>query len=192
MKLILASGSPRRKELLKMTGLKFDVVTSDADESIPSETSPGVAALMLSERKALAVANLPDCKGSIVIGADTIVSLDGQTFGKPKDEDDAERMLTLLSDGWHEVYTGIALQKNGKLIIDFDVTHVRMRKMEPAEIKAYIKTKEPMDKAGAYAVQDVGSIFVSRLDGSFHNVMGLPISLVCDRLSRDYGIHVLE
>ena len=101
-------------------------------------------------------------------------------------------MLTLLSDGWHEVYTGIALQKNGKLIIDFDVTHVRMRKMEPAEIKAYIKTKEPMDKAGAYAVQDVGSIFVSRLDGSFHNVMGLPISLVCDRLSRDYGIYVLE
>ena len=101
-------------------------------------------------------------------------------------------MLTLLSDGWHEVYTGIAMRKNGKLVIDYDVTHVRMRKMEPSEIKAYIKTKEPMDKAGAYAVQDVGSIFVSRLDGSFHNVMGLPISLVCSHLSNDYGIFVLE
>ncbi len=167
------------------------MICADADETPVKSVTAAELTMGFASRKLRAVFERVGDE-RLILAADTVVCRNGEIFGKPKDEDDAERMLTLLSDGWHEVYTGIALQKNGKLIIDFDVTHVRMRKMEPAEIKAYIKTKEPMDKAGAYAVQDVGSIFVSRLDGSFHNVMGLPISLVCDRLSRDYGIYVLE
>ena len=127
----------------------------------------------------------------LILAADTVVCRNGEVFGKPKDDADAERMLTLLSDGWHEVYTGIAMQKNGKLIIDYDVTHVRMRKIGKSEIKAYIKSGEPADKAGAYAVQELGSIFVERLDGSFHNVVGLPICLVCEHLYDDFGISVI-
>ena len=189
--IILASRSPRRAEILKAAGIPFEVICADADETPVKSVTAAELTMGFASRKLRAVFERVGDE-RLILAADTVVCRNGEIFGKPKDEDDAERMLTLLSDGWHEVYTGIALQKNGKLIIDFDVTHVRMRKMEPTEIKAYIKTKEPMDKAGAYAVQDVGSIFVSRLDGSFHNVMGLPISLVCDRLSRDYGIHVLE
>ena len=189
--IILASRSPRRAEILKAAGIPFVVICADADETPVKSVTAAELTMGFASRKLRAVFERVGDE-RLILAADTVVCRNGEIFGKPKDEDDAERMLTLLSDGWHEVYTGIALQKNGKLIIDFDVTHVRMRKMEPAEIKAYIKTKEPMDKAGAYAVQDVGSIFVSRLDGSFHNVMGLPISLVCDRLSRDYGIYVLE
>ena len=189
--IILASRSPRRSEILKAAGIPFEVICADADETPVKSVTAAELTMGLASRKLRAVFEKVGDE-RLILAADTVVCRNGEVFGKPKDEDDAERMLTLLSDGWHEVYTGIALQKNGKLIIDFDVTHVRMRKMEPGEIKAYIKTKEPMDKAGAYAVQDVGSIFVARLDGSFHNVMGLPISLVCDRLSRDYGISVLE
>lgn len=189
--IILASRSPRRAEILRNAGIPFEVISADADETPVKSVTAAELTMGLASRKLRAVFEQTGDK-RLILAADTVVCRNGEVFGKPKDEDDAERMLTLLSDGWHEVYTGIAMRKNGKLVIDYDVTHVRMRKMEPSEIKAYIKTKEPMDKAGAYAVQDVGSIFVSRLDGSFHNVMGLPISLVCSHLSNDYGIFVLE
>ena len=189
--IILASRSPRRAEILKNAGIPFEVICADADETPVKSVTAAELTMGLASRKLRAVVE-KEGDERLVLAADTVVCRNGEIFGKPKDEADAERMLTLLSDGWHEVYTGIALQKNGKLVIDFDVTHVRMRKIEPDEIKAYIKTKEPMDKAGAYAVQEIGSIFVARLDGSFHNVMGLPVSLVCDRLSSDYGISVLE
>ena len=189
--IILASRSPRRAEILRNAGIPFDVISADADETPVKSVTAAELTMGLASRKLRAVFEQTGDK-RLILAADTVVCRNGEVFGKPKDEDDAERMLTLLSDGWHEVYTGIAMRKNGKLVIDYDVTHVRMRKMEPSDIKAYIKTKEPMDKAGAYAVQDVGSIFVSRLDGSFHNVMGLPISLVCSHLSNDYGIFVLE
>lgn len=185
MKLILASGSPRRKELLKMTGLKFDVVTSDADESIPSETSPGVAALMLSERKALAVANLPDCKGSIVIGADTIVSLDGQTFGKPKDEDDAFRMLSALSDRTHTVYTGVAIVNSDLTVIRFvEATEVHFYPLSDRQLRDYLATGEYRDKAGGYAIQGGGAVFVSGIIGDYYNVMGLPIGRLMQEMSK--------
>ncbi len=189
--IILASRSPRRAEILRNAGIPFEVISADADETPVKSVTAAELTMGLASRKLRAVFEQTGDK-RLILAADTVVCRNGEVFGKPKDEDDAERMLTLLSDGWHEVYTGIAMRKNGKLVIDYDVTHVRMRKMEPSEIKAYIKTKEPMDKAGAYAVQDVGSIFVSRLDGSFHNVVGLPISLVCSHLSNDYGIFVLE
>lgn len=190
-KIILASASPRRAEILRSAGIPFDVIVADADETPVKSVTAAELTMGLASRKLRAVCEkVGDSR--LILAADTVVCRNGEVFGKPKDEDDAERMLTLLSDGWHEVYTGIAMQKNSRLVIDFDVTHVRMRKMEPSEIKAYIKTKEPMDKAGAYAVQETGSIFVQRLDGSFHSVMGLPVSLVCHHLSSDYGIYVLE
>ena len=189
--IILASRSPRRAEILKSAGIPFEIVSADADETPVKSVTPAELTMGLASRKLRAVfERIGDER--LILAADTVVCRNGEIFGKPKDEDDAVRMLSLLSDGWHEVYTGIAMQKNGKLVIDYDVTHVRMRKMEPSEIKAYVKTKEPMDKAGAYAVQERGSVFVSRLDGSFHNVVGLPVSLVCSHLSHDYGIYVLE
>ena len=185
MKLILASGSPRRRELLKMTGLKFDVVTSDADESIPDNTTPGIAALILSERTALAVANLEDCKGSVVIGADTIVSLDGKKFGKPKDEDDAFRMLSELSDRTHTVYTGVSIVNSDLTVNKFvEATEVHFYPLSEKQIRDYIATGEYRDKAGGYAIQGGGAVFISGIIGDYYNVMGLPIGRLMQEMSK--------
>ena len=185
MKLILASGSPRRRELLKMTGLKFDVVTSDADESIPDNTTPGIAALILSERKALAVANLEVCKGSVVIGADTIVSLDGKKFGKPKDEDDAFRMLSELSDRTHTVYTGVSIVNSDLTVNKFvEATEVHFYPLSEKQIRDYIATGEYRDKAGGYAIQGGGAVFISGIIGDYYNVMGLPIGRLMQEMSK--------
>ena len=185
MKLILASGSPRRRELLKMTGLKFDVVTSDADESIPDNTTPGIAALILSERQALAVANLEDCKGSVVIGADTIVSLDGKKFGKPKDEDDAFRMLSELSDRTHTVYTGVSIVNSDLTVNKFvEATEVHFYPLSEKQIRDYIATGEYRDKAGGYAIQGGGAVFISGIIGDYYNVMGLPIGRLMQEMSK--------
>ena len=188
--IILASKSPRRSEILRAAGIPFEIVSADADETPVKSVTAAELTMGLASRKLRAVfEKVGDDK--LILAADTVVCRNGEVFGKPKDDADAERMLTLLSDGWHEVYTGIAMQKNGKLIIDYDVTHVRMRKIGKSEIKAYIKSGEPADKAGAYAVQELGSVFVERLDGSFHNVVGLPICLVCEHLYDDFGISVI-
>ena len=189
-KIILASKSPRRSEILRAAGIPFEVITADTDETGVKSVTSAELTMGLASRKLRAVRDLSG-EERLILAADTVVCRNGEVFGKPKDKEDAERMLTLLADGWHEVYTGIALCKNGKLVIDYDVTHVRMRKMGRSEIKAYIDTGEPMDKAGAYAVQELGSVFVERLDGSFHNVVGLPICLVCTHLYDDFGISVL-
>jgi len=188
--IVLASRSPRRSEILKAAGIPFEVICADADETPVKSVTAAELTMGLASRKLRAVCGKVG-DGRLILAADTVVCRNGEVFGKPKDESDAERMLTLLSDGWHEVYTGIAMQKNGKLVIDYDVTHVRMRKIGKAEIKAYIASGEPADKAGSYAVQELGSIFVQRLDGSFHNVVGLPICLVCEHLYDDFGISVI-
>lgn len=188
--IILASKSPRRSEILRNAGIPFEVVCADADETGIKSVTAAELTMGLASRKLRAVFEMIG-DDRLILAADTVVCRNGEVFGKPENEEDAERMLTLLSDGWHEVYTGIAMRKKGKLILDYDVTHVRMRKMGRSEIRAYIKTGEPMDKAGAYAVQELGSIFVRRIDGSFHNVVGLPISLVCTHLYDDFDISVL-
>ncbi len=188
--IVLASKSPRRSEILRAAGIPFEVVSADADETPVKSVTAAELTMGLASRKLRAVCDKTG-DARLILAADTVVCRNGEVFGKPKDDDDAERMLTLLSDGWHEVYTGIAMQKNGRLVMDYDVTHVRMRKIGKAEIKAYIATGEPRDKAGAYAVQELGSIFVQRLDGSFHNVVGLPICLVCEHLYDDFGISVI-
>ena len=185
MKLILASGSPRRRELLNMTGLKFEVVTSDANESIPEDTDPGLAALILSERKALAVAATEKGKGNVVIGADTIVSLNGKKFGKPKDADDAFRMLSELSDRTHTVYTGVAIVNSDLTVNKFvEATEVHFYPLSDSQIRDYIATGEYRDKAGGYAIQGGGAVFVSGIIGDYYNVMGLPIGRLMQEMSK--------
>lgn len=185
MKIILASGSPRRKELLDMTGLKYDVITSYTDEEVPDGTAPAVAALELCERKALSVAQKDECKGSIVIGADTIVSLNGQKFGKPKDADDAFRMLSQLSDRTHTVYTGVAIVNTDMTVNKFvESTEVHFYPLSEQQIRDYIATGEYSDKAGGYAIQGGGAVFVSGIIGDYYNVMGLPIGRLMQEIRK--------
>lgn len=185
MKIILASGSPRRKELLDMTGLKYDVVTSYTDEDVPEGTDPAVAALELCERKALSVARKDGCRGNIVIGADTIVSLDGQKFGKPKDANDAFRMLSQLSDRTHTVYTGVAIVNTDMTVNKFvESTEVHFYPLSEQQIRDYIATGEYSDKAGGYAIQGGGAVFVSGIIGDYYNVMGLPIGRLMQEIRK--------
>lgn len=185
MKIILASGSPRRRELLDMTGLKYDVVTKYTDEAVPPGTEPAVAALELCERKAMSVARMDEYKGSIVIGADTIVSLDGQKFGKPKDADDAFNMLSQLSDRTHTVYTGVAIVNTDMTVNKFvESTEVHFYPLSERQIRDYIATGEYSDKAGGYAIQGGGAMFVSGIIGDYYNVMGLPIGRLMQEIRR--------
>ena len=179
--LILASGSPRRKELLETAGLDFKVIVADVDEKIPDGATPREAVKALALQKAQAVAK--DYEQSIVIGADTVVVCDGEILGKPKDEDDAFNMLRSLSGCTHTVCTGVALI-NGTEIRNFcEVTEVEFYNLSDEEIKVYIKTGEPMDKAGAYGIQGKGCVLVKQIVGDYFNVVGLPVSKVYRELS---------
>lgn len=173
-KLILASGSPRRKELMSKAGYEFTVVTADVDETVPENTPPYEAVQLLSKKKAQAVlAHNPD---SIVIGADTVVAADGEILGKPADSDDAFRMLKMLSGKVHRVYTGVTVASAEKCVTFYDETGVEFYKLSDREVYDYISTGEPADKAGAYGIQEKGCLLVKRIDGDFFNVMGLPIA----------------
>jgi septum formation protein len=176
-KLILASGSPRRSRLLTQIGLTFTVDTSAVEETFDQGEAPANIVERLSRLKAEEVARRhPD---GVIIGADTLVVLDGGILGKPLDADDAGRMLGLLSGRTHEVFTGFCLVENpgGRSITDHVVTRVTFRKLTPAEIAAYVDSGSPMDKAGAYGIQDdFGAIFVEKIDGCFYNVVGFPLT----------------
>ena len=175
--LILASKSPRRRELIQTLGRPFTVKTADADESLPTGLTPEEAVTLLATRKAEAgaVGESPD---DIVIGADTLVFYRNEPLGKPKDEADAVRMLTLLSDTEHLVLTGVAVVHGGKTLAAADTTVVRFRKLSEKEILRYVKTGEPMDKAGAYGIQGKGGKLVALYRGNFDNVIGLPCKLL--------------
>ncbi|HLB01220.1 MAG TPA: Maf family protein [Bacteroidota bacterium] len=176
-KLILASGSPRRQKLLRQIGLAFTVDPSTVEESYDAALPPGRIVENLSRLKAVQVAERhPE---GIVIGADTLVLLDGQVLGKPSGPAEAVRMLGMLSGRTHEVYTGFCLIVNpgGKTLSDHEVTHVTFRDLDPAEIEAYVRSGSPMDKAGAYGIQDdFGAIFVEKIHGCFYNVVGFPLT----------------
>ena len=178
---ILASASPRRRELLSAMGVAFSVMSADVDEALPEGISPLDAVLLLARRKCEAV--LPRAEGAIVIAADTVVALDGKILGKPVDRDDALGMLTALSGRTHEVYTGVAVGYGGSLTVRADRTAVTFRPLTPPEILAYIETGEPMDKAGAYGIQGGAAGFVASLSGEVDNVIGLPTRLLADMLS---------
>ncbi len=174
-KIILASNSPRREELLKQLGLSFTIVPSKIDEESYADLEPEVMVQELAGAKAQEVAELVE--ETVVIGADTIVLVEQHILGKPRDQEEAFQMLWQLQGKKHRVLTGLAVYdtKSGRLLVDYDQTEVYLRKMEEREITAYIGTGEPMDKAGAYAIQGLGGIFVEGLVGSYYTVVGLPI-----------------
>lgn len=195
-KFILASQSPRRKELLQNVGLEFEVIVSEADESTVSDkdTSPPLYVQELALIKAAATAKkVLKNKKAIIIAADTIVTLDGAILGKPKDEKDAERMLVSLSGRRHEVYTGYCVMriKDGYTVCNRVKTDVYFKNLTLEKIRAYIKTNEPSDKAGAYGIQGIGGLLVEKIDGDYANVVGLPVSALADTLEKEFDINIL-
>ncbi|MBK6428678.1 MAG: septum formation inhibitor Maf [Blastocatellia bacterium] len=186
---ILASASPRRTEILTTLGLDFDVRVPDVDErQLPGE-SPQQYVMRAAVAKVRAVVN--GYRAGVVIGADTVVVIDGQPLGKPGDAADAKRMLRALGGRWHAVMTGVAVQRieTGDEAVDFEKTLVRFRDLADEEIEAYIATGEPVDKAGAYAIQGRGMLFVTEIAGNYQNVVGLPVPLL-DRLVRQIGANL--
>jgi septum formation protein len=191
--LILASASPRRLDLLKGIGLQFEVIPADIDEGLLGEESPGSHVLRLAKEKAGAVSRL--YPGFWVLGADTVVVIDGRILGKPANRGEAVSMLTTLASRTHEVFTGYSIvnsslsEKGRSNVVRSEVL---IRRLSPEEIAGYIQTGEPMDKAGAYAIQGVGAAIVERVNGSYTNVVGLPLCEVARDLN-DLGIfHLLS
>jgi len=176
---ILASASPRRQELLRQVGVPFVVDPSSADEAIQPEWAIPEIAQRLAERKAFDVASRHP-EADVVIGADTIVVSDEVVLGKPLDDADAQRMLRMLSGRRHQVYTGFALvsPKLSRSVSGAECTQVRFRVLDDGEIARYVASKEPMDKAGSYAIQGLASLFVDGIEGDYFNIVGLPIAQV--------------
>ncbi len=185
MKLILASGSPRRKELLGKLDIPFEVIVSECDETLPEGVPANAAAELLAVRKAAAVAK--DHPDAVVIGADTTVLLDDEILGKPLDEADCKRMLSALSGKIHQVITGVAIFWDGHSASFSDETGVQFYPLSDAEINAYAASDEPYDKAGAYGIQGKGALLVAGITGDYYNVMGLPIARLARQL-RDFGL----
>ncbi|MGZ5428030.1 MAG: Maf family protein [Thermoanaerobaculia bacterium] len=182
---VLASSSPRRREILTALGLAFDVRAADVDESLRDGESPFDAAERLARAKAGAAAvGAPE---ALVVAADTLVVLESVALGKPKDRGDVRRMLAALAGRAHDVVTGVACAYLGRIVSGRETTRVVFAPMSPAEIEAYAATGEPDDKAGAYAVQGIGGLFVERVEGSSSNVVGLPVRLLY-RLARELGV----
>lgn len=183
--LILASGSPRRRELLDLMGLAYTVETPDVDESFSGRPSETV--MEISRRKAAAVAARHS--DSIIIAADTLVFADG-ALGKPHTPERAKEMLRSLAGNWHHVYTGITVinTRSGRILRNVDKTRVHLVPMTEQEIDAYVATGEPLDKAGAYGIQGMGGMFVDRIDGSYSNVVGLPMSMLRIMLAQVGGV----
>ena len=186
---ILASASPRRVEILRTLGLDFTVRASEVDERLIQGESPQHYVMRAATAKAEAVAR--DLQSGIVIAADTEVVIDGLPLGKPEDEEDAARMLKAISGRWHAVMTGVAVVdvESGRSAVDHEKTLVRFRDLSESEIHAYIASGEPSDKAGAYAIQGRGMLFVTEIAGNYQNVVGLPVPLL-ERLVRQIGAHL--
>jgi septum formation protein len=177
----LASASPRRAELLRAAGFDFIVRSADVDESVRQAEAPRDYVLRLAVEKARAVARAP---GELVLAADTTVVVDDEILGKPGDDVDAARMLRLLAGREHEVLTGVCLLRDGSTDARIASTVVEFAAMSDEEIAWYVATGEPMDKAGAYGIQGRVSRFIKRIDGSYANVVGLPVALVYEMLER--------
>ena len=189
MSIILASKSPRRQELLRLLGVDFTIETADIDEHMDPALPADREVMRVSALKAAKIADLhPD---DLVIASDTIVVVDGRILGKPKNEADAFSMLRLLSGRSHEVMTGLCVRQGSRETRDAVITKVSFRDLSDAEIRAYIATGEPMDKAGAYGIQGRASVFVTGIEGDYFAVMGLPVCRLCQIL-RTFGVPVLD
>ncbi len=195
-KFILASSSPRRRELLEQVGLKFDILVTNADEngvdkSLPINLYVEELALVKATEACRALKN-QGVKDGIIIAADTIVYKDKKIIGKPRDEEDAFNILKDLSGNSHDVVTGISVMRirDGFAYSDCETTRVVFKALSDEEINRYITTKEPMDKAGAYGIQGKGAVLVERIDGDYNNVVGLPISKLADILKKEFEIEI--
>lgn len=180
MDIILASASPRRREILENLGVEFTVRVADTDENSDIR-DPEELCCLLSRRKAEAAAqklSADDISNTVIIGCDTVVALGDEIFGKPKTEEDARRMLRALSGNTHRVISGLTVINCGKILTDFDVTEVSFDKLSEAQISAYISREYVLDKAGAYAVQGLAACFIKKINGSYFNVVGLPVRLL--------------
>ena len=188
MRIVLASASPRRADLLRAAGIPFDVFPVDIDESFRPGEKPEHAVARVAQAKAVAaLASHPD---AVVLGADTTVVARGEVLAKPADAVDAARMLRLLSGRTHEVLTGVCLSCRDRRLVHVEPTRVRMAQLGDSEIDWYVSTGEPFDKAGGYAVQGLASRFIEGIDGSYSNVVGLPISSVYELL-KELGCDIL-
>lgn len=195
-KIILASASPRRREILNAVGINFEVVKSDADESTVSKsTEPSIYVQELALLKSTdAAKKLKDKKRKdmLIISADTVVVSEGEILTKPADFEDARRILTSLSGKWHEVITGICVTRlNDAFSVCRSVTtRVKFRELSAVEIEEYINTGEPMDKAGAYGIQGRGAILTEGIEGDYFNVVGLPVSVLCEVLRNEFNYSI--
>lgn len=192
---VLASASPRRKELLEKMGLQFSIVVSEADESTVSRDIPVnlyVQELALLKASATAKTMLRN-KKALIIAADTIVTLDGEILGKPDGEDGAKKMLSSLSGRTHEVYTGYCVMRisDGKTVCNSVKTEVKFKTLTEQKIRSYIESGEPMDKAGAYGIQGLGSMLIEKINGDYFNVVGLPVSALADTLEEEFELEIL-
>ncbi len=188
--LILASRSPRRSQLLKQMGFRFEVITSPVDENIDI-SDPVEVVKILSRMKAEAV--LHKRSEGLIVGADTVVALNGKILGKPKDPQEAGDMLRLLSNNTHEVFTGFTIiEVNGRSVSDYERTAVTFHAIDEWEIGNYIATGSPMDKAGAYGIQDRSGLFVEKIDGCFYNVVGFPLTRFYEQLKKWYLPEAIE
>lgn len=190
-RIILASGSPRRKEILERYGLSVMVVKSDIVEKIHQGETPEQISMSLAFNKAYTVSKA--FTGDIIIGADTIVVYENKILGKPRNDEEAYEILSMLSGNVHEVITGISIIKAGtnQKIIDYEITKVKFKNLSQSRIQKYIESKESFDKAGAYGIQGVGAILVEKIDGCYSNVVGLPLSKIDNLLGRYFNYNIL-
>ena len=184
-KFIVASASPRRREILSNAGYSFTVIPSDADESIDEELTAEQTVMLLAKRKAIAVLN--DNKDAVVFGCDTVVAVDGVILGKPENDEDAFRMLRMLSGREHTVSTGVCVADKDRCECAVNTTVVEFYALSDNTIKSYIATKETCDNAGSYGIQGFGSVLVKKIEGDYFSVMGLPISQTA-RILSSFGI----
>ena len=194
MRFILASASPRRREILENISLDFEIIADESEEIMNEGEKPYDTVKRLAMQKAKNIAaGIESGENTIVIGADTVVSIDGKILGKPNDEIEAKDMLLTLSGRINTVYTGLAVieTQSGKEVSDFVSTGVKFRNLSEKEIENYIRSGEPMDKAGAYGIQKIGGLFVESINGDYFNVVGLPLCRLGEILSEEFGINLI-
>ena len=190
--IILASSSPRREEILKKYNFAFKIIKQDIEEIISKEDTPEQLVMSLSFRKAYSIAEKhPE---SIVIGADTVVVYEGEILSKPKDPEEAFKMISLLSGKTHEVITGVSIinEATNTKIVDFEKTKVKFRELDENFINTYIETKEPFDKAGSYGIQGIGALLVEKIDGCYLNVVGMPLVKLDKLLNKYFDISIIN
>jgi septum formation protein len=190
-KIILASRSPRRSDLLRQMGFQFEVRSKEISESSVTAANPVDRVIQLSRKKAEAV--LDEAEAGLIVGADTIVCIDKKIFGKPHSSEEAKSMLQSLSGKTHEVFTGFTiLEIGGGSVSDYEKTKVTFRKLEDWEVEDYVNSGEPLDKAGAYGIQDRSGLFVDRIEGCFYNVVGFPLTRFYESLKKLFDRETIQ